>query len=163
MGKVFVISDTHLHHDKMVELCDRPENHTQLILENWRSTVTHWDMTLHLGDVTWDSKTLKLDLSGIPGKKVLVRGNHDEKSNQFYMNCGFDFVCSRFDWPAVICTHEPMRPKDIPLGKLNLCGHLHNNNPKDFGYDLKKQHRLFVLENLGYKPIELDQFIKKGS
>ena len=32
----------------------------------------------------------------LPGRKVLVMGNHDKKSARWYSEHGFDFVCNMF-------------------------------------------------------------------
>ncbi|MPM58843.1 hypothetical protein SDC9_105676 [bioreactor metagenome] len=57
-------------------------NHTEKIVKNWRDTVKDNDMVLLAGDISWgidikdSSKDIEL-INSLPGKKVIVSGNHD--------------------------------------------------------------------------------------
>jgi len=180
MNKIWVISDTHFGHDKMVQYCGRPENHSDLILLNL-NFLTVGDILIHLGDICiGDDKewNLKLRLLTQGCKKILCRGNHDKKSDSWYISNGWDFVCHSFNWVynkrLITFSHLPQNIKN-----LNIHGHYHNalnrllkkdfvvdgeeeRNKKDFDlkyYD-KNIHKLVSLENLNYKPILLDNLIK---
>ncbi len=85
MGKLFAIAD--LHFDGMQ---DKPmgvfgsnwENHIEKIISNWQEVVSDEDIVLVPGDISWAMylKEALADLRTIhelPGKKVLLRGNHD--------------------------------------------------------------------------------------
>ena len=77
--KTWVISDTHLFHTKMTELCGRPEDFTALIVRNWSNMVGPEDVVYHLGDVGFYKKGEFSGLiRGLPGTKILIRGNHDK-------------------------------------------------------------------------------------
>jgi calcineurin-like phosphoesterase family protein len=143
--RVYVISDTHLKHEAMKTYCQRPADFTERIHRNVMNTVTNDDMLIHCGDVgigriddwLWMVQTW-------PGRKILVRGNHDRaKSNTWWMERGgFDFSCDSFTFRHVLFTHEPanavirangFKPyeksvfKDLPEGvDTNIHGHLHN-------------------------------------
>ena len=58
-------------------------NHRQQIIENWKKTVTPEDLVILCGDISWAMKladAVKDDLQSIamlPGRKVMLRGNHD--------------------------------------------------------------------------------------
>lgn len=83
--KVFAISDLHLS-----GLCDKPmnvfgagwEGHFDKIKNDWKAKVEDDDVVLIGGDTSWGT-TLEeglydvRSLSGLPGQKVFVRGNHD--------------------------------------------------------------------------------------
>ena len=58
------------------------ENHTEKIKENWISTVKEEDTVLIPGDFSWETylEDTYQDfayLNSLPGKKVLLKGNHD--------------------------------------------------------------------------------------
>ncbi|MGI6712118.1 MAG: metallophosphoesterase [Bacillota bacterium] len=58
------------------------QNHYQKIYEQWVSIVKECDLVLVPGDISWgmtlDNAVYDLDfLSGLPGKIILVKGNHD--------------------------------------------------------------------------------------
>ena len=47
--RIWLTTDTHFGHSKMVEYCGRPENFSDRILENFKVIKEH-DILLHLGD-----------------------------------------------------------------------------------------------------------------
>lgn len=157
----YVISDTHFYHANIIKYCNRPENCDELMVENWRKIVKPEDIVYHLGDVIFGKKScLKDILDGLPGKKILIRGNHDIKSNTWYTKNGFDFVCDGLIHKNILLTHKPMV---IPTFNMcNIHGHLHNLGYSDvvsFQESYKQfddgMHVLYSPENEGYKPVEL--------
>lgn len=82
---VFVIADLHLSFKNpkpMNIFGDNWENHEQKIKKDWLEKVTDNDLVILPGDFSW-AMTLKdayLDfkyLNELPGKKLLLKGNHD--------------------------------------------------------------------------------------
>ncbi len=85
--KIFAIGDFHLSLDDRV---DKPmdvfdeiwTNHVETISKNWNELVSADDVILLVGDMSWGSSLDEslLDLrfiSDLPGKKILIKGNHD--------------------------------------------------------------------------------------
>lgn len=83
--KVFAISDLHLSTN-----CDKPmdifgpvwENYLQQVEDSWNANVGADDLVLIAGDISWAMyyKDALPDLeyiASLPGKKVILRGNHD--------------------------------------------------------------------------------------
>jgi calcineurin-like phosphoesterase family protein len=140
---IYVISDTHLKHDKMETYCQRPSDFTERIHKNVMNTVKDGDLLLHLGDVgigkyvDWEWM-----VQAWPGTKGVIRGNHDRShSVTWWMQHGFHFACDYFVLRNVLFTHEPAnaviksdghRPygaleAGLPFGcEVNIHGHLHN-------------------------------------
>ncbi len=83
--RVFVLSDPHLGFavNKPMDIFgDRWENHPAKIENNWRETVAAEDTVLVPGDISWgmsyEEAKPDLDfLDSLPGKKYIIRGNHD--------------------------------------------------------------------------------------
>lgn len=153
--KVWIITDTHWHQDG--ERIDRPVDHTQRSIASWKKMVGAEDLVIHTGDVTWNDKSLLEDLTYLPGRKVLVRGNHDSNSLPWYMNHGFHFACDSFVFKKVLFTHAPANnlPGDA---LLNVHGHLHLNKQ----YVAQQPfHRLLALEKTKYQPVSFDKFVGK--
>ncbi len=82
---VFVIGDTHLSQsvDKPMDIFGgRWENYTKKLCDNWQNTVSDTDTVVISGDVSWAMSLddvladLKL-IDSLPGKKLLLKGNHD--------------------------------------------------------------------------------------
>ena len=82
---LYAISDLHLSfgQNKPMEIFgENWENHEQKIKENWEEVVKEEDLILLPGDFSWAMylKDTYKDfeyLNNLPGKKILVRGNHD--------------------------------------------------------------------------------------
>ena len=83
--KVFAISDLHLsvNNPKPMDIFGPTwEGYLEKIIEDWKSKVTDDDLVLMSGDFSW---AMKLDqtkedfeiIKSLPGKKILIRGNHD--------------------------------------------------------------------------------------
>lgn len=159
LPQIFIIGDTHFNHEAMEKLCGRPKNHTELTIENWRRAVRPCDTTFHLGDVIFNrAGELKILLDSISGRKILVRGNHDTRSLHWYLSHGFDFACDSFTYGDLYFTHIPAL--SLPVGcSVNIHGHLHNTGHREHKAEI--WHRLFCLENVGYRPVELTEFLKR--
>lgn len=150
---LWVITDTHFSHDAMLRNCGRPSNFTALICENWRKMVSPKDTVIHLGDCAWRPEGMKRLLS-LPGRKILVRGNHDDKSLEKYMAMGWDFACDsivmKLSGVTVLFSHAPRWGH---RSDINIHGHFHDLHREDFS-------RLYLplsLESMGYMPISLDE------
>lgn len=143
--QTWVITDTHFYHAAMVYLCHRPDDFGEQIIANWKRLVQPEDTVIHLGDVAWKDITI----NKLPGRKILVRGNHDSKTDTWYMENGFDFVCNSFTLNRygvnALFTHKP---ELFHSYDINICGHTHGllkiNSPCAI-LDLS-------LEKYGYKP-----------
>lgn len=83
--KIFAISDLHLS-----SACEKPMNifgtvwdaHWEIIRKDWTEKVGKDDLVLMAGDTSWamsltDALPDLKAISALPGKKVLIRGNHD--------------------------------------------------------------------------------------
>ena len=81
---VFVIGDLHLSLDaeKNMEVFAGWENYVERLERHWRETVLEEDTVVLLGDTSWGMSLPEalLDfqfLEALPGRKLLVKGNHD--------------------------------------------------------------------------------------
>ena len=83
--KIFAISDLHLsiNNPKPMNIFgDVWDNYIDDIFDDWKEKVSEEDIVLLAGDFSWAMKLedTKPDfdlLKNLPGKKVLIRGNHD--------------------------------------------------------------------------------------
>ena len=82
---IYAIADLHLSfgENKPMDIFGKLwENHEKKVEENWLKTVEEEDLVILPGDFSW-AMTLKdtfLDfyfLNNLPGKKILLKGNHD--------------------------------------------------------------------------------------
>lgn len=85
--RIFAIGDLHLSLNPTV---DKPMDvfggewvgHTEKLYKNWVETVAEEDYVIVAGDVSWGLKLeeAKTDLDwvkALPGKKIIIKGNHD--------------------------------------------------------------------------------------
>lgn len=87
------------------------------------------DIFILVGD--WEIGDIKT-----AAKKILVYGNHDLLPPE-----PFDFACDGLLLNHIWYTHEPAFR--LPLGAhWNVCGHIHENNMNDLGYERKPWHIL---------------------
>jgi len=84
-SSLFAIADTHLSFtsDKpMGVFGDAWKDHADKLADIWKEDVSDEDIVIVAGDISWAMKTedatADLDfLHSLPGKKLLIRGNHD--------------------------------------------------------------------------------------
>ncbi len=81
--RLFAIGDTHLpsSRDKTMDRFGWA-GHPKPLQDNWDSTVTAEDCVIVAGDISWATRVHEVQndlawLDARPGKKVLLRGNHD--------------------------------------------------------------------------------------
>jgi calcineurin-like phosphoesterase family protein len=161
---IWIISDTHFGHKRLVDDGIRPLFFEDEIIKNIKIYVKPQDMLINLGDFCFNNKGKYVDLYfKCPGKKILVLGNHDTASVKWYLD-RFDFVCHSFllsyFGEDIIFSHRPI----VDVNCINVHGHLHDShrsyelegilNPEPF-------HKLVALELTGYKPILLKNILKR--
>ena len=178
MSNVWLLADTHLNHDNIKTYCQRPEDFTQRLDRNVHATVKPGDTLIHLGDVgVGKPEGFMALVAKWPGYKVLVRGNHDSHSCQWYVDHGFHAAVDAMVYRSCWLTHHPWTDP-LPKGTdLNLHGHLHNiwsgflaHDPSqvDEFYEVYKAgklpreyNRLFAVEYTDYRPVEFNKFVAK--
>lgn len=168
--KYFALADSHFFHERCItHFCFRPKNFNELIIKNWKNTVSEQDIVIHLGDVIWGSQEQLIEImEQLPGTKILIRGNHDRShTNNWFINAGFSVVLEKAQVSGIIFSHMPsiLNQEEIDRDIINVHGHFHNNPPERWEPELKsritKNHYLLSLEDVNYKPISLDLIRKR--
>lgn len=133
-GRIWFISDTHFCHKNILAYEDRPftdiESMNSALITRWNEVVQPEDTVYHLGDVALGpSERFHPIIGALNGHKILIRGNHDMKSREWYLERGFEEVYPALMLYAkgkrILLTH---RPTDA-LGEsydLHFYGHVHN-------------------------------------
>ncbi len=81
---VYTIADLHLSFgtDKPMQVFNGWQNYEERLRTNWINTVTEQDTVVLVGDLSWGmnlEQTLEdfRFVDGLPGEKLIVKGNHD--------------------------------------------------------------------------------------
>lgn len=96
---IFFTSDHHFGHSNVIKFCKRPfldvDDMNSQLIKNWNKTVKDIDIVYVLGDFSMYLKKPELKglLSQLKGVKILVAGNHDNYTENEYLNLGFSSVC----------------------------------------------------------------------
>lgn len=152
--KYFVISDTHFGHENIIRYCNRPfanaDEMDKVLIKNWNETVSNKDTVVHLGDFALGNKEyISSIVSKLNGRKILIMGNHDDYSEQFYRDAGFCIV-SRF--PILYSEFYMMSHAPLQLSETtpyyNFYGHVHN----DEKYVENATSKCVCVERTGYRP-----------
>ncbi|PZM82129.1 phosphoesterase [Candidatus Gracilibacteria bacterium] len=169
--KLYIMGDPHFFDESIIRCADRPfitvgeMNHT--IIENCNNTIKGKDAILLInGDLTMtNDKDLLSVLNRIKAKKWLIKGNHDDKSDDYYKNLGFEFVSN---FPIVIndffiVSHEPLFLNNkTPF--INIFAHVHSN---PMYKKVSTNSYCTSLEMNHYEPVSLQYIIeeikKKGA
>jgi len=134
----WVTSDHHWGHRNIARYQHRPKTNFAIMLRKWERTVAAEDTVLHLGDlVVYAGPDFLLEgewLETLPGRKFLLRGNHDRQSDAWYREAGFEPLGRRpILWTdpetgIVVCfSHEPAHQDGS--WTVNVHGHVHSNRP----------------------------------
>lgn len=160
----WLISDTHFNHTKMEEWGGRSGKWQEKLWEGL-DPILSTDTLIHLGDICiGNDSEVHERLKGYAFRKILVRGNHDKASLQFY-NERWDFVCDAFVLETlgqrILFSHRPRHP-DGDNYTVNIHGHTHGNLHRAeeyIGYYTKGYHIDMSPELRGYKPVRLDKLL----
>lgn len=149
----YYISDFHLFHENAIKFDHRPFEAVQemheVVLKNWNDRVTNGDFVYLLGDMSLRGKNEDLIafVARLKGRKVLIRGNHDDVSDYRYQQL-FTEICDYKEiYDSVgkekyglVLSHYPIFSwKNMGRGKILLYGHTHESEEDQFYQSCLKQ------------------------
>ena len=156
---LYATSDTHFNHVNIIKYCGRPFTPDEegagkcnaFLIERWRETVGEKDIVLFLGDLALGGakrirEEMPVLLRDLPGRKIMIRGNHDGLEPDFYRSIGFSLVLDWLILGGMFFCHYPLGPADprFPEGKIAIAlrekfrssgakvlyhGHIHDKEP----------------------------------
>jgi calcineurin-like phosphoesterase family protein len=143
-----MISDLHFGHKRIVEFGTEGgskfrtgDNHVENmhhIIQNWNNTVTKRDLVYVLGDIAFNQEGFDA-LKELKGRKIMIRGNHDNYfTTQKWLEV-FESVESLINYKGHWMSHAPIHPTEL-RGKKNIHGHVHQQSIRNSytgEYDLR--------------------------
>lgn len=160
MANIFLISDTHFHHENILKFLGedgkpfrvfKDASHMdEVMVERWNSVVRPCDKVYHLGDVTMHKQLNGVFLRRLNGHKRLVRGNHDVAPTKQYLQY-FDEVYGSRILDKMILTHIPISEESLGRFRGNVHGHIHQRRLMD------PRYVNVSVERIDYTPIPLEE------
>ncbi len=136
---VMIVSDLHLGHKSIVKHTNDSgtwrggvttvDEHDRWVIDQCLSVGankrTYW---IILGDVAMSMEKLPM-IKELPGRKVLVLGNHAKFNTAVYLKY-FEVIRGSFKRYGMWFSHIPLHPKEL-RGLCNIHGHTHHNTLAD--------------------------------
>jgi len=162
MTQVWFGSDLHFGHKNIQrfrgEFISSEQENRERIKADWNKVVGKNDTVYILGDACFTMDTIN-EFGHLPGRKVLIRGNHDLLDTQVYLKY-FDHVYGLLKYKEFWLSHAPIHPDEL-RGKVNLHGHVHYASIKNVAGNLDSRYINMCCENLwkvfGCSLISIDQ------
>ena len=160
MPNTFLTSDSHFGEpqnrlDIMFRNFSSPEQHNQVIIDNWNQVVKPEDKVYHVGDFAYDKSLLTKDfVSQLNGKITLIRGNHDTSPPALLKTLFYnvkDSILLTYGKYKFFVNHFPSRGKKE---YWNICGHVHSN------WKVQKNMINVSVDVWQYTPIEISALPK---
>lgn len=140
---VYFSADPHLGHKNIhnfrhfVESC---EDNTAQFLAEARKKLHKRSITYFLGDAAFHWEALG-EIEALPGRKILIKGNHDDKIPTKRQAAVFDEIHGLLKYKEFWLSHAPIHPAEL-RGKVNLHGHVHNATVTRWGMRDKRYMNL---------------------
>lgn len=167
MSEIWFTADTHFGHKKILEFESKKrgmfttiEEHDEALIEVWNSRVGVYDTVWHLGDVLFGGPgDLGRVFPRLNGRKILVRGNHDNMDTAVYLK-HFDEVVGVVSKYGFVMSHVPLHPMSVARWGLNIHGHLHSSrvltHPLEAA-DIDTRYYCVSVEHHGLGPVALGE------
>lgn len=126
---IYITSDTHFFHKNVIRYDDRPfeniQHMNEIIINNWNEMVREDDLVIHLGDFIFaGGNRLEEIVNRLNGYKILLKGNHDRKSNNYFIKRGFFHCEYNMIIDDIMLGHYPIY--EIPPEKSNKQSSIYN-------------------------------------
>lgn len=162
MSRMFVTADPHFSHEGVCKFLrndgtklrpwDNPADMDEALVDRWNSVVRAQDRIYVLGDVVFKKQHLPI-LGRLNGRKVLVKGNHDELPLKSYLPY-FEDIRAIVVKQGYVMTHVPIHPDSLTRWGINIHGHLHANSLNDTRY------KCVSVEQTNFTPITIEEALK---
>lgn len=168
----YYIADTHLGHDNIRKLSNRPfntvEEMDEVIINNWNRRVADNDDIYILGDFSYKGKDPISYLKQLKGRKHLIVGNHDGKllkspdCEKYFVEI-VDIKMVQDNGRQIVCCHYPMVEwNGYYRNVLHFYGHIHNNFNNETNQYMSKVKNAYNVgvDIIGFFPKTLNEILE---
>lgn len=163
LSRTFLIADTHFDHRNVILYENRPwptvQEMNEEIIKRWNAIVKPEDRVYHLGDVSMNRNGLLL-AARLNGRKVLIKGNHDNQKLKDYLPI-FDDIRGVHKLNNFILSHVPVHPDQKYRFSGNIHGHLHGKNVLLPDGSIDPWYISVSVEHINFTPITFEQLEKR--
>jgi calcineurin-like phosphoesterase family protein len=167
--RILYWSDLHFNHHNIIAFQNRPFRDTvemnEKMFSNYYNVVKDDDLVIFGGDIAFgDVQPIAERLQQLPGKKILIMGNHefDKNKNIYREYHAFDATVMSLVFQKeingkicnIIVTHYPIANDLLPPNTINIHGHIHGHLANDKNINM-------AVEHTNYMPIEMNEQITK--
>lgn len=165
MSKVYFIGDLHFGHKGILNIRNEFKSsaeHDQFIVDTWNGKVKKNDLVYVMGDVALSKEGLER-CRELVGRKILVKGNHDEEDIHRYLVFFENIVALhkyKDETGRYWLSHAPIHPVEL-RGRDNIHGHTHHRgmvktvygqNGEEQDWESDWRYLNTSCEYIGYEP-----------
>ena len=164
--RVFLISDTHFDHEKIIGYCRRPFRDVQQMNEQmarrWNKTVRPQDEVYFVGDLALGKNARRISkwLKRLNGNITIIRGDHDNPESGVPLLESKKISRGGIEFLLV---HDPEHANASHNWRgWTIHGHHHNNDLEKYPLIHPENRTVNVsAELLNYTPLDIDQLVEK--
>ena len=170
----YYISDTHFGHENLVkysrQLFGSAAEMEAVIVKKWRDRVTEEDMVYIIGDLFFRHKDPESVLSLLPGRKILIEGNHDRTwirkidAEKYFEHIELMAEIKDNGRRVILCHYPMMTWFEYGKGTYHIYGHIHDKVDVPYWPLLLKMENALNagVEINQYCPVTLDELIENN-
>ena len=169
-GRTWLYADPHFYQTSICQFTRsdgsklRPWDNADQMSEDmilWYNEIVHpEDRVYILGDIAMNRRALDKSLPRLGGRKVLIKGNHDEDKLSYYSKY-FDDIRAYTPKKGFVLSHIPIHPGSLSRWGVNIHGHLHSNVVQ-LNDEPDPRYVCVSVEHTNFRPILLDKVLKKA-
>jgi calcineurin-like phosphoesterase family protein len=173
MVRTWIYSDPHFYHAGICRFTNydgtpvRPWDDADVMSEEmiawYNDVVRPEDRVYLLGDIAFTKGNIRKSLPRLMGRKVLVKGNHDQEKLSAYVD-HVDDIRSYVVKKGFIMSHIPIHPDCMGRWEINIHGHLHGNHIRDTrnSFINDKRYVNVCVEQTNFRPKLLDEVLHEA-
>jgi len=161
-NRIWLATDWHIYKDAYTKGKQSQLELKRLIIQQ-KAKVKPNDIFIYMGDTSYKKLSDDYDnliryfYNQLNGIKILIKGNHDFKDNDYYLSLGFNYVFDELQYKDIIFSHKPLMLKKYKKVKINVHGHIHGERVY---MDSEKENHLDCWTD-SHTPINLEELLKK--